>query len=168
MEIDQQLAKEIIIDHYENPTSKIPDKELSGMDIKLQEEGYDKAHNDSPSCIDNIDGYVLIENGIVKDAKFGGIGCAICTSTTDLVIESIIGKSVEEAKAFIKNYFNMIVKEPYDEEALGKLIIYKNVNKQANRVKCALTGVQAIAKALKMLEVKDVKPASAYKDNYGK
>jgi len=160
MEIDKDLAKEIIIDHYENPSNKIADKELTKQDKDLVKKGYDKGHNDSPSCIDNIDSYVLVKNGIVVDAKFGGIGCAICTSSTDLVAEAIIGKSLKDAKAFIKNYFNMILKEPYDEEALGKLIIYKDVNKQANRVKCALTGVQAIAKALKMPEVENIKPAS--------
>lgn len=141
MEISKDLAKEILIDHYENPGYKIKSKKsLKGK--------YLFGHSDSPSCVDNIDGYILVENNKVKDAKFSGVGCAICTSSTDLLAEAIIGKPIKEAKAFITNYYNMILGKKYSAKKLGKLIIYKDVNKQANRVKCALTGIQALEKAL--------------------
>lgn len=141
MEISKELAKEILIDHYENPNNKIKSK-------KEVKDKYFFAHTESPSCVDKIDGYVLVKDGKVDDAKFGGIGCAICTSSTDLIAEAIVGKSIKEAKAFITNYYNMILGKKYAKNKLGKLIIYNTVNKQANRVKCALTGVQAIEKAL--------------------
>ncbi|MCQ2747918.1 MAG: SUF system NifU family Fe-S cluster assembly protein [Mycoplasmoidaceae bacterium] len=145
MKINNELAKEIIIDHYESPANKVNAKPKGK---------YLFGHNDSPSCIDNIDGYVLIQNGIVKDAKFSGIGCAICTSSTDLLVEEILNKPVEKAKKIIKNYLQMILGAKYDEKLLGKLIIFKNVNKQANRIKCAMTGVQAIQKAISSHEKK--------------
>lgn len=141
MEISKELAKEILIDHYENPVNKITSK-------KQVKDKYLFAHTESPSCVDKIDGYILVKNNKVVDAKFGGIGCAICTSSTDLVSEAIVGKSIKEAKAFINNYYNMILGKKYTKAKLGKLIIYNTVNKQANRVKCALTGVQALEKAL--------------------
>lgn len=141
MEINKELAKQILIDHYENPVNKIKSKKsLKGK--------YLFAHTSSPSCIDKIDGYVLIKAGKVQDAKFGGIGCAICTSSTDLLAEEIIGKPINEAKKIIENYYNMILGKKYAKNKIGKLVIYKDVNKQANRVKCALTGIQAIEGAL--------------------
>lgn len=143
MEISNELAKELIIDHYEAPANKV-DKKPKGK--------YLYGHNDSPSCIDNIDGYVLIEKGKVKDAKFMGIGCAICTSSTDLLVEEILGKPVNQAKKIISNYLGMILGKKFDKKLLGKLIVYKNVNKQANRVKCAMTGIQAIEKAINSYE----------------
>ncbi|XQP55556.1 MAG: Fe-S cluster assembly sulfur transfer protein SufU [Mycoplasmoidaceae bacterium] len=143
MKINNELAKELIIDHYEAPANKVEGKPKGK---------YLYGHNDSPSCIDNIDGYVLIEKGKVKDAKFSGIGCAICTSSTDLLVEEIIGKPVAQAKKIISNYLGMILGKKYDQKLLGKLIVYKNVNKQANRVKCAMTGIQAIEKAINSYE----------------
>lgn len=143
MEISTELAKELIIDHYESPANKVS-KKPKGK--------YLYGHNDSPSCIDNIDGYVLIEKGKVKDAKFSGIGCAICTSSTDLLVDEIIGKSITQAKKIITNYLGMILGKKFNEKLLGKLIVYKNVNKQANRIKCAMTGIQAIEKAINSYE----------------
>ncbi len=143
MEINNELAKELIIDHYESPANKVETKPKGK---------YLYGHNDSPSCIDNIDGYVLIEKGKVKDAKFSGIGCAICTSSTDLLIEEIVGKPVNLAKKIIANYLDMILGKKHSKELLGKLIVYKNVNKQANRVKCAITGIQAIQRAIDSYE----------------
>lgn len=155
MEITKELAHDIILDRYENPQYKLDNKDdqnslkreaLAGK--KLIAKGYVKGHNDSPSCIDNIDGYVLVKNGVIKDVRFAGNACTICKSSTDIMAQNLIGKKVKDAKVFLKNYFNMILKEKYDEETLGYLIVYKDVNKQANRVKCALTGVQALEKAI--------------------
>jgi nitrogen fixation NifU-like protein len=42
------------------------------------------------------------ENGIVTDARFNGHGCAISQASADLVVESIIGKNVEDLKKMTK------------------------------------------------------------------
>lgn len=145
MEIDTELAKEIIIDHYESPKTKVK---------KFKNTKYIKGHNDSPSCIDNIDSYVWIENNKVKDVKFSGVGCAICTSSTDLLALEIIGKPLTIVKKIINSYLNMIYGKKVNVKLLGNLIVYKNVNKQANRIKCATTGIQAIQKAINKYEKK--------------
>ncbi len=145
MEFDIELAKEMIIDHYESPVTKVK---------KIKNNKYIIGHNDSPSCIDNINGYVWIENNRIKDVKFSGIGCAICTSSTDLLALEIIGKSLSKAKQIISNYLNMIYGKKVNKKLLGKLVIYQNVNKQANRIKCAITGIQAIQKAINKYEKK--------------
>lgn len=145
MEFDIELAKEMIIDHYESPVTKVK---------KFKNNKYTTGHNDSPSCIDNIDGYVWIENNRIKDVKFSGIGCAICTSSTDLLALEIIGKPLSKAKQIIDNYLNMIYDKKVNKKLLGKLVIYQNVNKQANRIKCAITGIQAIQNAINKYEKK--------------
>lgn len=139
MEFSNEMAKDLIISHYETPltkTKKIPNKI------------YIKGHSNSPSCIDDINGYVYIKNGILKDAKFSGVGCAICTSSTDLLNLEIINKPISKAKEIIDNYLNMILGKKYNKKIIGKMIVYKNVNKQANRIKCAITGIEAINKAI--------------------
>lgn len=145
--IDLELKRQMILDHYENPRNKVNDNK------KL--ESYSIGHNDSPSCIDNIDAYVKIKNNKIEDVKFSGVGCAICTSSTDLMTLEIIGKDIKQAKKIIDNYISMILMKPYDEKLLKAMAIYDNVNKQANRIKCAITGVQAILKTIENYEQKN-------------
>lgn len=140
MEINTDLMRQIIIDHYENPRYKVEN------DLALTK--YFSGHSDSPACIDNIDAYVKIINDKVEDIKFKGLGCAICTSSTDIMAKNLIGLNTNRAKLLIENYINMILSKDFDKEMLQDLIVYQNVNKQTNRIKCALTGIQAILKAI--------------------
>lgn len=138
---NQKIMREIIVDHYDNPRNK---------SNKSNDESYNSCNLKSPSCIDNITAFVKVENGIIKDIKFDGIACAISTSSTDIMIDNLINKSIEDAKKIIRNYLAMINGQKYDESLLGELFVFQNVHKQLNRVKCAKVGIQAIAKALKI------------------
>ncbi len=131
------LRRQIILDHYENPSNKITSK------TKLS--SYKKATIQSASCIDNITAYVSVINNIIKDIKFDGLGCAIATSTTDIMAHALKNKNVKEAKEFLDNYFNMLENRKYNKEILGDLIVFENVNKQMNRIKCARVGIEAIS-----------------------
>jgi nitrogen fixation NifU-like protein len=42
-------------------------------------------------------------DGVVTDARFDGHGCAISQASADLLIESIIGKPLEEVKKLNKD-----------------------------------------------------------------
>jgi len=42
------------------------------------------------------------DKGVVTDARFDGHGCAISQASADLLIESVIGKSVEDVKKMNK------------------------------------------------------------------
>ena len=64
----------------------------------------------------------------------------------------MIGKSVDDAKKILINYKNMIEDREYDKELLGELNVYDNINKQPNRIKCALLPEEAIDKMLGGLE----------------
>ena len=146
MTIKENLVRQTIIDHYEHPKTKV----INSFGKKNHD--YFKGHSDSPSCIDNIDGFVKIKNGRIMDVKFSGIGCAICTSSTDIMALELINKSTKKAKNIIKNYLAMIENTKYDEKIIKKLNFFKNVNKQPNRIKCATTGILAISQAIKKYE----------------
>lgn len=132
-------SRQIILDHYESPDYKISEeeKEKIGND-------YISFNNKSISCIDNITVYLKFENDIVVDTKFSGIGCAISTASTDIISEMIIGKSVNEVKAIIDEYFQMIEGNTFNEDVLKYLSVFKGISKQLNRIKCAKVGVVAI------------------------
>ena len=92
------------------------------------------------SCIDEVDLMVKIKDGKIIDAHFDGEACAICTSSTSVMISLLIGKTIEEAKEIIKNFYNMIEEKEYNEEILEEANAYNDVYKQPNRKKCALLG----------------------------
>ena len=51
-----------------------------------------------------------------------------------------IGKTKEEARTIIDEYYKMIDGQAYDEELLEEAVAFQNVGKQANRIKCATIG----------------------------
>jgi nitrogen fixation NifU-like protein len=55
--------------------------------------------DENPLCGDHIRVDLrLDENGKVKEAAFSGHGCSISQASADLLMESIIGKSLDEVK----------------------------------------------------------------------
>jgi nitrogen fixation NifU-like protein len=88
------LYREVIIEHYKNPAFK---GKLDPHDLSFEDS--------NPLCGDHIQIDLRVdENGKVTDARFDGHGCAISQASADLLIESIIGKSVDEIKALNKQY----------------------------------------------------------------
>lgn len=139
---DPMVLRQIIMDHYEYPRNH----ELS------KEEGYVQKHMASESCIDDIYVQTKIEEGKVKDVRFDGVACTISTASTSIMSELISGKSVEEAKEIIQNYYAMIDQQEYDPDLLQEAVAFANVGKQANRIKCATIGWKAMEELLEESE----------------
>ncbi len=137
--MDQFIKRSIILEHYQNPKNK-------GL---IDDESYIKINMNNESCIDEVDLMVKLENGIIKDIRFDGEACAICTSSTSVMIDTLIGKKVEEAQNIINNFYNMIEEKDYSEELLEQANAYNDISKQPNRKKCALLSWWGIEKALK-------------------
>lgn len=139
--MDSNLRRDIILDNYQNPMHK-------GL---VSDDSYLRENTNNDSCIDNIDIMMKIDNDIIKDIVFDGEACAISTSATSIMIRSLIGKSVTEAKNILVNYKNMINEEPYDKDLLGELNVYDEIYKQPNRKTCALLPSKAIEKMLESI-----------------
>ena len=140
--MDENLKREIILDNYQNPENK----------KLIDDDSYLKVNQASESCIDNLDFMMKIENNTIVDVRYDGEACAISTSASSIMSRALIGKSVDEAKRILINYKNMIEDKEYDKELLGELNVYDNINKQPNRIKCALLPEEAINKMLGGLE----------------
>lgn len=86
------LYREVIIEHYKNPSYR---GHLDPHDIQFED--------NNPLCGDHIEITIqTAEDGTVKDARFDGHGCAISQASADLLVESIIGKPLEEVKKLSK------------------------------------------------------------------
>lgn len=128
MQMNEQLKRTIILENYQNPKNR-------GL---IDDKTYERINTNSESCIDQIDLQIKLENDIVKDIRFDGEACAICTSSTSVMINSLIGKKKNDALEIIDNFKNMINEKEYNEEILGEAIVYSDISKQPNRKKCAL------------------------------
>lgn len=140
--MDSNLRREIIMDNYQDPMNR-------GL---IEDDSYLKVNTNSESCIDNLDYMMKIDNGKIIDIRFDGEACAISTSATSIMIRSLIGKSIKEAKILLNNYKNMINEKEYDGELLGELIVYDEIYKQPNRKNCALLPTVALDKMIGELE----------------
>ncbi len=87
------LYREQIIDRYKNPHYR---GELDPHDISYED--------DNPLCGDKIRIEIrLDENDKITDAVFSGQGCSISQASADLVVESVIGKPLEDVKLMTKD-----------------------------------------------------------------
>lgn len=88
----EDLYRELIIDRYKNPLHR---GTLDPHDITFED--------DNPLCGDHIRIDLRVDsNGQVLEAVFSGQGCAISQASADLLVESVIGKSLEEVKTLSK------------------------------------------------------------------
>ena len=49
-----------------------------------------------------------VENGKIEDGSFVGDGCAISQASADIMLDMIIGRSVDEAKDLAETFLKMI------------------------------------------------------------
>ncbi len=88
----EDLYREIIIDHYKNPGFK---GKIEGSDYSFEDE--------NPLCGDflHID-LKTDKDGVITDAKFDGHGCAISMASADMLLETLVGKTLDDVKKLSK------------------------------------------------------------------
>ena len=130
MEDLNDIYNELIMEHSMNSYNK----------KKLEKADYSEiGHN--PNCGDEITLEIKLNGNLIEDMAFLGHGCAISQASTSIMIDTIKGKTINEAKEIIKTFINMIKREETDEDNLRKLedaIAFRNVANMPARVKCAL------------------------------
>ena len=126
----EDIYSELIMEHSMNSFNKKPLQSPTGCQL---------GHN--PNCGDEIELQVKIKDGIVEDASFTGHGCAISQSSTSIMIDTLRGKKVEEAKKIIEIFVKMIKREKVsssEKKLLGDSVAFENIKDMPARVKCAL------------------------------
>lgn len=134
------VYNDIIMEHSMNSYNK---KELEGATCCKM--------GNNPNCGDEIKLEVKINGDIIEDLAFTGHGCAISQASTSIMIDTLRGKKIEEAKEIVKTFIEMIKRETKDENELKKLedaIAFKNISNMPARVKCALLAWHTIEKCL--------------------
>ncbi len=112
-----------------------------------------KGHN--PSCGDEITIELRTKDGIVEDASFTGVGCAISQASTSMMVGLIKGKPVKEARRLANLFIGMIKGEVTDDDELDDLedaAALKGIANMPARVKCAVLSWHTLDDALKEKE----------------
>ena len=136
--MNDELKKEIILEHYSHPSNY----------EKVEDSSYEKIHENNGSCIDNLNFYIKVEDNVIKDIKFEGEACAISMASSSIASENLIGKSIDDAIDYINTFDNMINQKPYDEEKLEEACCFCDIYKQNNRKNCAFLPYKGIKKYL--------------------
>ena len=138
--MNPELKRSIILDNYQNPINR------GRCD---DDKDYIKQNSRNVSCIDNIDLYIKIKDNVIEDIKFEGEACVISISSSSIMSNTLIGKTVDEALEIINNYENMIEEKDYNRDILEDAIVYDDVYKQPSRKKCATLSWRGLEEVLK-------------------
>ncbi len=126
----EEVYNDLIMEHSMNSYNK---KKLDDADY------CELGHN--PNCGDEISIELKLDGDVIEDMAFTGHGCAISQASTSIMIDTLRGKTIEQAKEIIETFIEMIKREITDEEELEKLedaIAFRNIANMPARVKCAL------------------------------
>ncbi len=105
----------------------------------------------NPSCGDDIVLELRISDGVIEDAGFMGEGCAISQASASIMIDLIMGKTIEEAKELMNLFFGMIQGNITDEvqiEELEEAAALKGISQMPARVKCAVLAWHTLKEAI--------------------
>jgi nitrogen fixation NifU-like protein len=134
----RDIYQEVIFDHYRAPRNC---RALAGASHKA--EGY------NPLCGDKVTVYLRIHNGLIQDASFQGVGCAISTATASLMTEALKGRRIDDVERMFGAFHDMVTGAGARQQALGKLEALTGVRQFPSRVKCATLAWHTLLAALK-------------------
>lgn len=137
--MEEDIKRAILLDHYQMPHNR-------GL---VNDERYDSIHNASESCIDDITVQMLIEDNVIKDVRFDGVGCTICIASCSIMSDLLKNKTTQEGLNVINNYYNMIDEKEFDIDLLEEANAFDTLSKQANRIKCGTIGIHAMEDLIK-------------------
>ncbi len=129
---NRTFYNQILTEHNMHPTHK---HETLGPVIQLR--------GVNPSCGDDITLQLIIDDkGIIQDGSYIGDGCAISQASADMMLDLIIGKTVDDAMKLKDIFIRMIRGEASEEEieTLEEASALRDIAHMPARVKCAVLG----------------------------
>jgi nitrogen fixation protein NifU and related proteins len=152
-ETSEDLSREIILDHYQNPRNHVRLEPAT-----LANRGY------NPLCGDEIELFLDLDGDQIQRIGFTGRGCSISQASASMMTEAVKGHSVEEAGAAAQRFSTrMASKTPPPPEPEDELDALQGVKKYPARVKCALLPWTTLRETLDLYRKRE--PVAAVVDN---
>lgn len=124
-----ELYQEILLEHNNKPRNF---RKLE--DANRQADGY------NPLCGDQITLYLKVEDDVIADVAFQGVGCAISRASASMLTQSIKGETLAKAEEIFDG-FHALITDPdadVDYDLLGDLEMLSGVSAFPTRIKCAV------------------------------
>lgn len=133
------LYRDVILDHYRQPRNR---GALEAASVAA--EGF------NPSCGDEIQLSILLEDDIVATLRFGGAGCSISQSSASMLTEALAGRSLDDARQLSGHVQAMLTDDAFNLDAvdLGDLEALSGVARFPVRIKCGLLAWKVLDQAL--------------------
>ena len=110
-------------------------------DYKYQMDDATASHRGvNPSCGDDITLSLHVEDGIIDEAAFTGVGCAVSQASADIMADLITDRTVGDAVELCDLFMAMIrgdVTDAGDLAPLGEAAQLQSIALMPARVKCA-------------------------------
>lgn len=137
-EVDK-LYQEVILDHYKNPRN-----------FGVIENPTHSAIGRNPLCGDHVALYLIIENDIIKDVKFKGLGCAISQASASIMTSILKNRNLSEVRQLFEKFHSLLTSDAPTNGVtdLGKLEVFAGVKEFPTRVKCATLAWHTLINAL--------------------
>ena len=138
MELDS-LYQQVILDHYKRPLHKGLSKN-SGVQV----------HHINPSCGDEVTVKVSVNDGVVAEVTWDGVGCSISQASVSMMSDLVTGLGIKEANVILDEFTALMQSKGTsagDPELLDDAVAFAGVSKYPARIKCALLGWMAFKDA---------------------
>lgn len=135
------LYRDIILEYYRSPRNRgrLPQPTIS-------------REGQNPLCGDEVSLDLLVEDGVIKDARFQGQGCSISQASASMLTEAVRGLTLEQAEELYHRFRRLMTgDETVDATELGDLEALSGVRKFPVRVKCATLAWHVLDEAIKAL-----------------
>ncbi|MBN2341211.1 MAG: SUF system NifU family Fe-S cluster assembly protein [Deltaproteobacteria bacterium] len=133
------LYREVIMAHHQHPAGRDPLPEVSAS-----------AHGYNPSCGDEFEVNIHVEDGRIAGIQVDGHGCAISQAAGSMLSQVAVGLKVELLEDLIDAFRSMLKTGEPDSTLPGDLPVLSGVSQFPVRIKCAslpmTTTLEAIAK----------------------
>jgi len=141
--MNDSLYSEIIMEHNKSNHNKYEINNPMTME---------RGHN--PNCGDDLTLLIKYDGDIIKEASFMGHGCAISQASMSIMIDLIVGRTVEYGKQISTIFIDMIRgREVSDDEkeTLADAIAFEGISKMPARVKCGTLGWNCLKVSLEKI-----------------
>lgn len=121
------LYRDVIVDHNRHPRNfgSLPQPSHH-------------AEGSNPLCGDQLKVSLDVADGVIRDIRCEGRGCAISTASASLMSEAVKGHTLDEVAALFGEVHHMLTsQEAIPGPQLGKLAALSGVREFPARVKCA-------------------------------
>jgi nitrogen fixation protein NifU and related proteins len=133
-----ELYREVVLDHHKHPRNAAPISSCNAASSGM-----------NPSCGDEVDVCLRIEDGTVAEVRVSTKGCAVSRASGSMLAEQAKGLSVDGLRELTAQMQQLLKTGHVDDGAdLGDFEAMAGVSRFPVRVKCAMLPVAAVTQAL--------------------